>query len=312
MKQTLHQLAQKVDAGVPLSGGERRAVLQWFGQSSVYFPTEEETQRAQSALLWLDRQRGEISSSTFAQACSLPEDAAAQILGRWTAQADRPQPVIIGIEGLDGSGKTVQAERLRAALCKTGKTVLVLDFPQYSSFFGKEIGALLSGKDGATAMELDGKSMCLWYAIDRWDTIHKLPLERYDYVIFNRYVLSNAVYQTARGCGGYDRAFLEWVFALEHTRLELPVPDVYLYFDTQASVTGENVLKKGQRGYVEGLDVYERSQDLLTRCHGLYRRLAAEIEEVQVVPCMDADGTLRSIEDIHEQALAALNERGLL
>ncbi len=312
MKKTLHQLDKKIGAGIPLSGGERRAVLQWFGQSSLYFPAEEEEQRAQSALLWLAKQSGEVSPAAFAQACSLPEDAAAQTLDRWTALAGRPQPVIIGIEGLDGSGKTVQTERLRSALCKTGKSVLVLDFPQYSRFFGKEIGALLSGKDGATAMELDGKSMSLWYATDRWDTIHKLPLERYDYVIFNRYVLSSAVYQTARGCGGYDRAFLEWVFALEHTRLELPVPDVYLYFDTQASVTGENVLKKGQRDYVEGLDVYERSQDLLSRCHSLYRRLAAEIEEVQVVPCMDADGKLNSIENIHEQALAVLNERGLL
>ncbi|MCD7838510.1 MAG: hypothetical protein LUG65_06325, partial [Clostridiales bacterium] len=152
----------------------------------------------------------------------------------------------------------------------------------------------------------------LWYAVDRWDTIHKLPLERYDYVIFNRYVLSNAVYQTARGFGGYDRTFLEWVFALEHTRLELPVPDVYLYFDTQAAVTSENVLKKGQRDYVEGLDVYERSQDLLACCHGLYRQLAAEIEEVQVVSCMDEDGNLKSIESIHAQALAVLRERGLL
>ncbi|MCD8190874.1 MAG: hypothetical protein LUD78_11805 [Clostridiales bacterium] len=312
MKHTLHQLAEKISAGTPLSGGERRAVMQWFGQSSLYFPTEAEQQRAQTALLWLARQTGEVSPAAFAQACSLPEDEAAQTLDRWTTLNNRPQPVIIGIEGLDGSGKTVQAERLRSALCKTGKSVLVLDFPQYSRFFGKEVGALLSGKDGATAMELDGKSMSLWYATDRWDTIHKLPLERYDYVIFNRYVLSNAVYQTARGCGGYDRGFLEWVFALEHSRLELPVPDVYLYFDTQAAFTGENVLKKGQRDYVEGLDVYEQSQDLLSRCHSLYRRLAEEIEEVQVVPCMGEDGRLKSIEDIHALALAVLNERGLL
>ena len=83
-------------------------------------------------------------------------------------------PTVIGIEGLDGSGKTVQAEKLCIALRKEGKSVYMIDFPQYKSFFGKEIGQLLSGTDATSAMNLDEKSMCLWYALDRWQTIQSL------------------------------------------------------------------------------------------------------------------------------------------
>ena len=53
---------------------------------------------------------------------------------------------IICLEGLDGSGKTVQTTLLEEYLKQSGKSVFLIDFPQYDSFFGKEIGRMLSGK----------------------------------------------------------------------------------------------------------------------------------------------------------------------
>ena len=44
---------------------------------------------------------------------------------------------IICLEGLDGSGKTVQTTLLEEYLKQSGKSVFLIDFPQYDSFFGK-------------------------------------------------------------------------------------------------------------------------------------------------------------------------------
>ena len=55
---------------------------------------------------------------------------------------------IIAIEGIDGSGKGVQYQLLRNALCARGYSVATRDFPAYDSFFGQEIGKLLAGSSG--------------------------------------------------------------------------------------------------------------------------------------------------------------------
>lgn len=220
-------------------------------------------------------------------------------------------PILIAVEGLDGSGKTVQANRLCAYLQDAGKRVRAIDFPQYSSFFGGEIGKLLSGTQGTSALELDGKSMCLWYAMDRWKALQTAELEQYDYVIFNRYTLSNVVYQSARQYHGLDLEFARWVFELEHIQLGLPVPDLYLYLDTQARLSEENVLKKAQRDYVEGLDVYESSQNLLLHCRRIYRELAEAVPELQTLECMDPAGRLRDMDEISRELVGRLSACGL-
>ena len=68
---------------------------------------------------------------------------------------------VIALEGIDGSGKGVQFKLLRSELEESGYKVGVLDFPCYDSFFGKEIGKLLSGEDGVDTLKLDPKSMSL-------------------------------------------------------------------------------------------------------------------------------------------------------
>ena len=153
--------------------------------------------------------------------------------------------------------------------------------------------------------------MSLWFAMDRWKALEGLALEGYDYVIFNRYTLSNVVYQTARRCGGLDRGFAEWIFVLEHIQLGLPIPDLYLYLHTKADLCGENVLKKEGRRYTQGLDVYESAEELLERCHHMYRELAQEIREICVLNCLDGSGRLKGVDEIGGSVLDCLAESDL-
>lgn len=206
---------------------------------------------------------------------------------------------IICLEGLDGSGKTVQTELLKEYLEQDGKKVFLIDFPQYDSFFGKEIGRMLSGKDKVNAAEVDVRSMSLWYAADRWNSLKNVDINDYDYVIFNRYTLSNAVYQCAREFKVYNREFVDWIFELEQGVFGLPAVDMYLFLDVDLKASKSNVKDKGHRDYVgEQADVYESSKDLLTCAREIYLEIAKEKSFVKVISCMK-DGAQQSIEAIH-------------
>jgi len=216
---------------------------------------------------------------------------------------------IIAIEGIDGSGKTVQFNSLCDALKVRGYTVDMREYPVYSSYFGGEVGRYLSGK-GVRADEVDARSMALWFAMDRWDDLKDYRDGESDYMVINRYVLSNAAYQSVRSG---DDGMAEWVFLLEHERLGIPKADVYLFYDVAPQAAKDNVLKKGFREYVEGekQDVYESSEFIQLRTRDRYLQLAREREDVILIQCMGKNG-LRTIADIAQETILRLSERGML
>ncbi len=219
---------------------------------------------------------------------------------------------IIAMEGIDGSGKGVQYRLLRDALISFGYTVATRDFPAYDSFFGGEIGKLLAGSEGVWADQVDGKSMALWFALDRLESFRGYRDGEADILILNRYVLSNAVYQSIRDIDLGKPDIAEWVFHLEYERFGLPRPDVNLVFSIAPEEAEANVGKKGFRDYVgAGRDVYEASHDIQTRAMAQYLAYAARYGDIAVIPCM-AEGALRPAGEIGEAVLGVLRERGVI
>ena len=299
MKKTLREIGAAACRGEKLGPVDFARMMRWFVGGHGYFYLPEEAEQAEWCIKRLYEGNQDKISPNLVQ--------------QFESEADRPEPVIVAIEGLDGSGKTVQAELLRDRLKEMGKRVFLMDFPQYHSFFGEEIGKLLSGEAGVSAMNLDERSMCLWYAVDRWRALRDVNLSEYDYAIFNRYTLANAAYQSARKFGGYDARFGLWIFNLEHNELGLPVPDLYFYLDTDASQSAKNVLKKGQRGYTSGLDVYESSSSLLDRCRLVYRELSQEIPGFLLEDCVATENAgLKSVRSISDMLMDLLREHDLV
>jgi len=219
---------------------------------------------------------------------------------------------IITIEGIDGSGKTVQFGRLLDGLRAMGYSVDTKSFPVYESFFGKQVGRYLSGEEGVLATEVDQKSMALWYALDRWEAFAGWQDGEYDYLIINRYVLSNAVYQSIRDRDLGRTDIMDWVFDLEYGHFGLPRPDLNIFFDVAAENAGRNVDKKGYRDYVgEGRDVYERSRGMQERARDMYLTAAERYSDVCVINCMEK-GAMLPPEAIAARVMQALRERGLL
>lgn len=212
---------------------------------------------------------------------------------------------IIAFEGIDGTGKSVQMEQLRTRLEQRGLTVGVLSFPDYDSFFGGCVGRYLTKKDGVSASDVDQRSMALWFAMDRWAAFQGFDYRRFDVLLINRYVLSNAVYQSIRDRDVDKPDILDFVLELEHRQLKLPQPDLYLILDVDLSAAQDNVTKKGYREYVgDEKDEYEKQDSIQIRARAKYLSFGERLPNVQVIPCME-DGALLPIEAIAQRVYAA-------
>ncbi len=219
---------------------------------------------------------------------------------------------IISIEGIDGCGKTVQIELLQNALVNLGYSVAQRSYPVYESFFGKQIGKYLSGSDEMKATDVDQFSMALWFALDRLEDFKGYVDGRTDFLIINRYVLSNAVYQSIRDRDIGKPDIVDWVFELEYGRFGLPRPILNLFFDVNTDCARHNVDKKGFRDYIgSGRDVYENSSSIQQRARMKYLEIAERFDDIAIINCTE-NGIMLPKEAISEKVLVALRERKII
>lgn len=222
--------------------------------------------------------------------------------------------LVIAIEGIDGSGKTLQWERLARTLREEGKTVDCLSFPVYDSFFGREVGVLLSGRGAVRADLLDSRSLCLWYALDRFAAFGEYRKEKEtggwpEILLLNRFTMSNAVYQSIREIDAGMADNWEWVKELEQGQLGLPNPDLYVILDVNPLAAQENVDRKGSREYTEGRDVYESQENLLDRARRRYLDIAAREPNMQIIYSMDDGGKMLLPGEVAALVRGSLRER---
>ncbi len=215
---------------------------------------------------------------------------------------------IIAIEGIDGTGKTVQLQQLYERLTGRGLVVRTLSFPMYETFFGAECGRLLSGSGGVRANEVDQRSMALWYALDRFEAFRELDYSDADVLLINRYILSNAVYQSVRDRDLGKPDLLDFVLELEYEHFKIPKADVHIVLDVNPETASENVGKKGFRDYVgDQPDIYEALPDIQKRARLKYIDYAKRMPNIRIIPCMEQN-RLKSIEAIGQLIDAQLLE----
>ncbi len=144
----------------------------------------------------------------------------------------RRRGVFITLEGPDGSGKTAQADRLRAAVAATGREAILVREPGGTAA-GERIRAILMDR-GATAVQLTQRTDALLFLAARSqlvETVIQPALDRGALVISDRYLDSTLAYQ-GHG-GGLDVEALRVVgrFATGGLR-----PDLTLLFDVPVEV----------------------------------------------------------------------------
>src|SRR5437667_90944 len=157
---------------------------------------------------------------------------------------------LIAVEGIDGSGKRTQVERLTLGLQARGYSIESTGFPQYESWFGKIVGQFLNGDLGSLE-NVDPHFTTLLYAGDRFEAKPKLEaaLNNGQIVLVDRYVGSNLAHQTARVPSEKRAVFLEWIEHLEYGIYGLPKEDLVLYLRVPAMEAQKLVALKSARSY---------------------------------------------------------------
>ncbi|MBO1223449.1 MAG: deoxynucleoside kinase [Candidatus Scalindua sediminis] len=218
---------------------------------------------------------------------------------------------LIVIEGIDGSGKTVQTRLLVERLSKQGYQVEMTDFPQYGkSFFADMIERYLKGefgwpqelKDHLEKHPLPGKGFgskpeevnpylsSLLYAGDRWEIKGQMNkwIDEGKIIISNRYVCSNMAHQGAKISNIKERnKFFKWIEELEYKVYAIPEPDLIIYLHVPTEVSQELIKVKVQseQGFKSEVDMHEEDVNYLKRVQNIYTDIAKEDSLWSTIEC---------------------------
>lgn len=214
---------------------------------------------------------------------------------------------IISIEGGDRVGKHTQSLLLQQWLIDQDIEAKQFSFPNYGTDQSQPVENYLAGKFG----KLDPMEASVLYAFDRSVTLREekinLFLDNGGWVVFDRYVQSNMMYQTARHLPDdidlttidtYDNTFIEKLSQLEFDILGLPKPDMIIYLDLDRKFN--DILLNKDLGK-NGGDIHERDHGLLDKASIVGSLIARDYGWNRII-CNDENGIF-SIEDIHKNII---------
>ena len=191
------------------------------------------------------------------------------------------QGILVGFEGIDGSGKTTQIHEVADYLRKRNYTVTVTHEPNPDSPYSQLIKQEVHQNRDNTSPEKELE----WYTKDRaWDLKHNIlpALERKELVLVDRYYLSSAAYQ-----GGLEAFTLDYV--LEKNSFARR-PDLWLILDVSVKL-GQTRLQQRSRKIIK--------EDQLERAEFQERVL----KNYQLLSKMDIGGKLEWVDASIEETL---------
>ena len=212
---------------------------------------------------------------------------------------------LIVFEGTDGSGKSTQFARLCERVSAMGKEYQKLTFPQYAEPSSALIRMYLGGEFGEKPGDVNPYAASAFYAVDRYASLKKVwgdYYERGGLILTDRYTTSNAVHQGVK-CSRDERAeFLQWLNDFEYNKMGLPRPDLVIYLDVPTEATVQLLRSRESQTNTQA-DIHEKDTAYLAACRECAGQ-AADILGWKRIRCLDKNGKLRSIEDIHQEIWA--------
>jgi len=218
------------------------------------------------------------------------------------------------IEGIDGSGKNTQTKLLYDYCLNKEIDAKIIQFPAYeATFFGHEVGRFLDGKYGSL-VQVHPKLAAILYAGDRYEMREQILkyISNNELLICDRYVSSNIAHQASKYCDPNDRMrFSSWVERLEYSVFSMPKPDVIVFLDLPPRYSRKLVLNKKPRVYTNKQeDIQEGNLDYLREVYSIYKELSSG-EEWRSIKCYnEADGRIRTIQEISIDVIAVIKDLG--
>jgi dTMP kinase len=237
-----------------------------------------------------------------------------------TQTADRvvARAAIVALEGVDGSGKSTQAQLLHDWLREQRISVRHISFPRVSERgYGEAIAMFLRGEFGSLE-QVHPYLVASLFAGDRASAIRDIQqwLDEGSLVLVDRYFYSNLAFQGAKIEGPEaKRAFASW---LEHVEFEcnrIPRADLNLFFDVPMNFVLSNVSRRAleQRSYLNGRDdIHETAGHFQQQVVAEYRNFGACDPSFVALDCADEHGAMRSVDSIQKQLRQVLANAGIL
>ena len=204
---------------------------------------------------------------------------------------------LIAIEGIDGSGKGTQTERLARSLSERGLRIERLEFPCYeTNRFGRLLRRLLDGDLGPLE-HVPPELAAIAFAGDRRESRADLvaKLAASDVVLTDRYTASNIAHQAGRLAGRRQQELIEFLAWCEFEFFDLIRPDLTVYLAVSADVASANLQRRAAETG-QPVDLAESDSAHLRQSAAVYGRLA-EADGWVRVDC-ESDGQMRSLEAI--------------
>ncbi|MBQ8349935.1 MAG: deoxynucleoside kinase [Ruminococcus sp.] len=205
---------------------------------------------------------------------------------------------LIVIEGLDGSGKATQAQKLFEKLKEQEKQVIKVSFPDYNSNSSALVKMYLNGEFGSEPNQVNPYAASSFYAIDRFASYTKNWKKFYlngGTVIADRYTTSNAIHQCAKLPEEHWNDFINWLFHYEYELLGIPEPYRTLYLRVDPEISQKLITKRYQ-GDENKKDIHESDPVYLRRSREAADYCAKKLGWT-LIECVK-NGSIRSIDDI--------------
>ncbi len=215
---------------------------------------------------------------------------------------------LIVFEGTDGSGKSTQFAMACAALKEQGAAFRTMVFPRYKEESSALVRLYLGGQFGSRPSDVNAYAASTFYAVDRYAGYKQDWGGYYEeggLMVSDRYTTSNAIHQASKLPEGEREEFLRWLGEFEYDRLGLPRPDLVLWMDMPIDKTVEN-LRRRESDTHTAADIHEVDTEYLRTCYSAAAH-AAEFYGWRRIRCVDENGNLRSMEEIHNEVMETIS-----
>lgn len=214
------------------------------------------------------------------------------------------------LDGIDGSGKTTQAELLIEELNSSGHKTVTISFSQYGSKSAGLVEEYLAGKFGS-AEEVGPYRASVFYACDRYAASFQIKewLDQGKIVVADRYTSANLGHQGGKIKDLAEwKKYVEWIFELEYGLFAIPKPDLTiliktnpeLALDWNRQVEGHKKLEREYLGKVS--DIHENLQHQLDAQES-FVRLAKFYSDDFVMVDRCPEGAMLEAEQVHQMIL---------
>ena len=213
--------------------------------------------------------------------------------------------MFIVIDWIDWSGKGTQVALLEKKLKSLWKKVKILDYPRYGEKSAFAVEKYLNWEYGK---EVTAKQASIFYAIDRFDDSFniKKDIEKYDFIISNRYVSASMIHQAGKISDKKQRErFLDWLYELEYEIFNINKPDLTIFLNVSPEMSQKLVLLKEERKYLKNwkkMDIHEEDEQHLKNAHSSAMSVVEKFDDWIKIDC-EQDSNMKSIEEINKEIL---------